>query len=34
MACVGLFVGFWGLMLWANWTRLQRGSRRRNEDDL
>jgi protein-S-isoprenylcysteine O-methyltransferase Ste14 len=33
MACVGLFVGFWGLMLWANWTRLQRGSHRRNDSE-
>ena len=31
LACVWLFVGFWGLMLWVHRRRLKRGSRTRDE---
>lgn len=34
MACVGAFIGFWGLMLWANWGRLQQGSRGRDDSEV
>ena len=32
LACVGVFVGFWGLLLFFNRRRLLRGSRTRDDD--
>lgn len=32
LACVGTFVGFWGMLLWINRGRLLRGHQTRGED--
>jgi hypothetical protein len=31
LACVGTFVGFWGLLLWFNRGRIMRGNRTRDD---
>lgn len=31
LACVGVFVGFWGIMIWANRGRLRHDVQRRDE---
>jgi hypothetical protein len=33
LACVGAFVGFWGILLWYNRGRLLRGNRTRSKDE-
>lgn len=33
LACMGAFVGFWGILLWYNRGRLMRGNRTRGPDD-